>query len=225
MLLAGAPVIADTPQVPPPSSPESGDSFTHAWIPGALPFRRWSIQAAGGYNFVTGSAANYMHGRATAALGITWSPSPGLPLAVRLDGSYGWFSPGRELLQTGGVGYNAGERDVYGGDLDLQLDVAHPSWRQKVYLLAGVGEYRVKTNLQELSDAPDVCGTRFCGRSPIVLATESDTSAWDDSWNVGVGWTLALDQHTWVFIEGRYEHVFTHGSDTQFIPLRVGLRF
>ncbi len=233
MLLACAAVFAETPEVPsassqqqpPPASPPPGDTFTHAWIPGALPYRPWSVQASGGYNLVTGSAANFIHGRASAAFGITWSPSPNLPLALRLDGSYNWFTPGRELLQSGGVGYNAGERDVYGADLDLQLDVAHPSWRQKVYLLAGVGEYWIKTNLQELSNAPVICGTRFCGRSPIVLATESDTSAGDASWNVGVGWTLALDQHTWVFIEGRYEHLFTGGSDTQFIPLRVGLRF
>ena len=233
MLAASAPVFADAAEVPPESSPETSapvsssptDSFTHAWLPGALPYRPWSVQAGGGYNLVTGSAGNYIHGRADAAVGITWFPSPTLPIALRLDGSYGWFSPGTQLLQPGGVGYNDGERDVYGGDLDLQFDFAHPSFRQKVYLLAGVGEYRVKTSLQKLSNAPYVCGTRFCGRSPDVLATESDTSAWDDSWNAGVGWTLALDVHTWVFIEARYERIFTRGSDTQFIPIRVGLRF
>lgn len=231
MLAAFAPVLADAagdtpdsstdPAAPAPSPPTD----THAWLPGSLPYRPWAVQAGGGYNLVTGSAGDYIHGRANAALGITWFPSPALPIALRLDGSYGWFTPGGQLLRSGGVGYNAGERDIYGSDLDLQLDVAHPSLRQKFYLLAGVGEYRVSTSLQKLSNAPEVCGTRFCGRFPDVLATESDTSGWDDSWNAGIGWALALDTHTWVFIEARYEHVFTRGSDTQFMPIRVGLRF
>ena len=174
---------------------------------------------------MTGPARDYLRGRADAAVGVTWFPSPALPLGLRLDGSYGWFTPGRQALQSGGVSYNEGERDVYGGDLDLQLDFAHLSSRQKVYLLTGVGEYRVTTSLQKLSNAPIVCGKHFCGRFPSVLATESDTSPWDESWNAGVGWAMALDAHTSMFVEARYQHIFTRGSDTQFIPVRVGLRF
>ena len=75
MLAASAPVFADAAQVPTESSPEasspassSTDSFTHAWIPGQLPYRPWSVQAGGGYNLVTGSTENYMHGRAGATL-------------------------------------------------------------------------------------------------------------------------------------------------------------
>jgi hypothetical protein len=36
---------------------------------------------------------------------------------------------------------------------------------------------------------------------------------------------MALDAHTSMFVEARYQHIFTRGSDTQFIPVRVGLRF
>jgi hypothetical protein len=230
-----APVFADAPEVAPESSPEStapasssspAYRFAHdAWASRKLAYLPWSVQAGGGYNLVTGSTGDYMHGRADAAVGVTWFPSPALPLGLRLDGSYGWFTPGRQVLQSGGVGYNEGERDVYGGDLDLQLDFAHLSSRQKVYLLAGVGEYQVRTSLQKLSNAPLVCGKNFCGRFPSVLATESDTSACDESWNAGVGWAMALDAHTSMFVEARYQHIFTRGSDTQFIPVRVGLRF
>ncbi len=212
-----------TPESTAPSSSSPAYPSPHdAW---ALAYLPWSVQAGGGYNFVPGSTADYMHGRASAALGVAWFPRPGLPLGLRFDGSYGWFTPGRQLLQSGGVGYNHGERDVYGGDLDLQLDFINRSSRQKLYLLAGVGEYRIGTSLQELSNAPVVCGTRFCGRSPIVLATESDTSPWDLSLNAGIGWAMGLDAHTSVFVEARYEHIFSRGTDTQFIPLRVGLRF
>jgi hypothetical protein len=123
------------------------------------------------------------------------------------------------------VGYNKGERNVYGGDLDLQLDFGRLSPRQKAYLLAGYGEYRVGTSLQKLSDAPRVCGNHFCGTFPTLLASESDTSAWEPSWNAGIGWAMALNARTSMFVEARYQRIFTRGSSTQFFPVRVGLRF
>jgi hypothetical protein len=183
-----------------------------------------TIQAGGGDEIVTGSTGEYMHGAGNAAVGVTWFPSSALPMGLRLDGSYAWFSPANRLLGLGGVGYNKGERNVYGGDLDLQLDFDRSS-KQKLYLLAAFGEYRVGTSLQKLSNAPLVCGKRFCGTFPTLLASESDTSAWEPSWNAGVGWAMALDAHTSMFVEARYQRISTRGNSTQYIPIRVGLRF
>jgi hypothetical protein len=36
---------------------------------------------------------------------------------------------------------------------------------------------------------------------------------------------MALDAHTSMFVEARYQRIFTRGSSTQFFPVRVGLRF
>lgn len=223
---------SDTPPEPsseptaPASPPPTGKRFAHdAWAARELTYRPWSVQAGGGGNIVTGSTEDYVHGGADAAAGVTWFPNSALPLGLRLDGSYGWFTPGRQLLALGGVGYNKGERNVYGGDLDLQLDFGRPSPRQKAYLLAGYGEYRVGTSLQKMSDAPRVCGNHFCGTFPTLLASESDTSAWEPSWNAGIGWAMALDAHTSMFVEARCQRIFTRGSSMQFFPVRVGLRF
>jgi hypothetical protein len=196
-----------------------------AWASRELTYQSFSAGAGGGYSFVTGPAGDYIGGGADAAVGISWFPSPALPLGLRLDGSYYWFAPGRQLLGSGGLDYTQGERRAYGGDLDLQLDVARMSSRQKAYLMAGIGEFRLATNLQKLSAAPLVCGNNFCGRYPTVLATESDTSPWAASWNAGVGWAMALDAHTSLFIEVRYQRIFASGSNTQFVPVRAGLRF
>lgn len=232
VLAVSASAFADPPEVPAGPSSESTppDSAASRLVQDArgsrqLAYLPWSVQAGGGYNLVAGSTGDTMHGRAGAAVGVTWFPTPALPLGLRLDGSYNWFTPGKQLLQLNGVGYNDGERDVFGGDLDLQLDFSRLSSRHKVYLLAGVGEYRVRTSLQKLSNPPIVCGTRFCGQFPSVLATESDTSGWDVSWNVGVGFAMALDVRTTIFAEARYEHILSRGIDTPFIPIRVGLRF
>ncbi len=233
---SGGAAVADSPEATPaesspdPSAPASpapaADRFVNrAWASRELTYRPFSAQAGGGYDFVTGSAGEYIRDGADATAGVTWFPSPVLPLGLRLDGSYDWFKPGRKLLGLGGVGYNQGERKTYGADLDLQWDFARRSSRQRTYLLGGFGEYRVATSLQKLSAAPRVCGTNFCGSFPTVLAAESDTSAWEPSWNAGVGWMMALDAHTSLFVEARYRRIFTRGSSTQFVPVRIGLRF
>ena len=207
------------------AEPTATHPMHDAWASRALTYQRFSAEAGGGYDFVTGSANDYIRGGADATVGVSWFPSRALPVGLRLDGSYEWFTPGRQLLGLGGVNYTQGERKVYGGDLDLQLDIAGASSRQKAYLLGGFGEYRMATSLQQLSAAPLVCGNNFCGRYPTVLATENDTSAWAASWNAGVGWAMALDAHTSLFIEARYRRIFTRGSNTQFVPVRIGLRF
>ena len=234
LLTLGTPAYAGSSQEPETgltestasgAAPTATDPTHDAWASRALTYQRFSAGAGGGYDFVTGSARDYIHGGADATVGVSWFPSPALPVGVRLDGSYNWFAAGSQLLRSGGVDYTQGERRVYGGDLDLQSDFARVSSRQKAYLLAGIGEYRLATSLQKLSAAPLVCGNNFCGRYPTVLAAESDTSAWAASWNAGVGWAIALDAHTALFIEARYQRIFAGGSNTQFIPVRVGLRF
>ncbi len=226
---AEPPPAADIPEPeasPPSSIPSSLTGSTNeGWASRKLTYQPFSAQAGGGYDVVTGSAGQYIHGGGAAAIGVTWFPSPALPLGLRLDGSYDWFTPGRQLLGLGGVDYTQGERNVYGGDLDLQVDFARLSSKQKAYLLGGFGEYRIATSLQKLSAAPRVCGKHFCGTYPTVLAAENDTSAWDESWNAGVGWAMALNAHTSLFVEARYQRIFSHGSSTQFVPVRVGLRF
>jgi hypothetical protein len=98
-LAVSAPLFADPPEVPPESSPEStapasssspAYRFAHdAWASRKLTYMPWSVQAGGGYNLVTGSTGDYMHGRADAAVGVTSFPSPALPVGLRLDRSYG----------------------------------------------------------------------------------------------------------------------------------------
>ncbi len=222
---SGMPTEPSPDQTSPPAVPSSYDFARAAWASRRLTYQPLSVQAGGGYGIVTGPAADDIHGGANAAVGVSWFPSSALPLALRLDGSYGWFTPGKRLLGSGGVDYTGGERNVYGGDLDLQLDFAHLPSRQKVYLLGGFGWYRVATSLEKLSAAPRVCGRHFCGTYPTVLAMENDTSPWDKSWNAGVGWAMALNAHTSLFVEARFQRIFTRGSNTQFVPIRLGLRF
>src|SRR5579872_6978212 len=81
-LAVSAPLFADPPEVPPDSSAQSAApasssppayGYAHeAWASRALTYMPWSVQAGGGYNLVTGSTQDYMHGRAAVAAGVTW---------------------------------------------------------------------------------------------------------------------------------------------------------
>jgi opacity protein-like surface antigen len=189
-----------------------------------LRYRALSVEAGGGYTVPTGSTADYVNGGANAGAALDWFPSAAVPIGLRLGGSYTWLKPASQLLALNNAGYNRGQQDLYGGDVDLRLNLSRPPSRQQLYLMAGVGWYRTDTLLQNVS-AERICGVRYCDLFGTVLAQEHDTSAWESSWNAGLGWEIALDTHTVFFVEARYRHIHSHSGESQFVPMSLGLRF
>jgi hypothetical protein len=213
----------------PPQPPPSAVPASYLW-PGVqhaareLRYRALSVQAGGGVTAAVGSTSDYLHDGANAGAALTWFPSAALPLGVRVEGSYTWFKPGAALLGLNGVGYNRGQLDVYGGDVDLRLNLARLPARWQLYLFAGAGWYRSDTTLQKVS-VERICGGRYCSVFTTLLAEEHDVSAWEPSWNAGLGWEVALDSHTSFFIEARYRRILLYSKATQLVPIWLGLRF
>jgi hypothetical protein len=189
-----------------------------------LRYRALAVQAGGGYTVATGSTANYVNGGANAGAALDWFPSAALPIGLRIGGTYTWLKPASQLLALHNVGYNKGQQDLYGGDLDLRLNLSRPPSRQQLYLTAGIGWYRTDTLLQQVS-AERICGVRYCYLFGTVLAQEHDTSPWESSWNAGLGWEIALDTHTVFFLEARYQHIREYQGESQLVPISLGLRF
>ncbi len=189
-----------------------------------LRYHALSVEAGAGYTAAAGSTAGYVHGGPNAGAALNWFPGAALPIGVRLEGSYTWSKPGSQLLALNGVGYNEGRQGVYGGDLDLRLNLRRLPSQQQLYLAAGIGRYRIDATLQKISTVR-VCGTRYCSVFQTLLAEESDTSPWEPSWNVGVGWEIALDRHTAFFAEARYRYIHGYAGGTQIVPIWLGLRF
>jgi hypothetical protein len=200
-----------------------------------LNYHPFEVHIDGGYTVTTGPTNDLLDGGANAGLGFTWFPTSRLPLGVRVDGSYSWFGARNGLLADSG-NYSDGHAHTYGGDVDLQLDLAHRSNRQKLYLLGGIGRYREQLELQQYSLAPGfICGWYYCwpGYVPVLTGERNTTSAWQKSWNAGIGWEIAVAPRTAFFIEGRFQSILPKNDDPNtysshplhFLPIRLGLRF
>src|SRR5262249_17826224 len=86
--------------------------------------RALSVQVDAGYVVTTGNTDQYLHNGGSLGLGLTWFPISALPVALRVDGSYSWFDI-RNTSPNTNYGFSPGHENVYGGDADLQIDLAH----------------------------------------------------------------------------------------------------
>ena len=129
---------------------------------------------------------------------LEFQPAPG-PLSFRIEGDYQSFSASDEF------------NDVF-GDTDLNI-------------ISGTGNVVWRFPIQSTTVRPYLTG----GVGVYHLKADSDTDALDDSetkfgLNGGAGIELPLSGLT-TFVEARYHSVFTSESNTNFFPLRVGIRF
>ena len=210
---------------PQPASAPAPDRWRSApSSPRELRYRALSVQAGGGLTAGAGSTSDYVNDGANAGAALTWFPSATLPLGVRVEGSYTWLKPAAGLLALNGVGYNRGELDVYGGDVDLRLNLPRLSVRWQLYLLAGAGWYRIDTALQKVS-TQRICGLHECTVFTTLLAEDRNNGPWEPSFNAGLGWEVALDQQTTFFLEARYRRIVRYSNAAQFVPIWLGLRF
>jgi opacity protein-like surface antigen len=185
------------------------------------------VQIDGGYTATTGRTDRYLDDGSNVGFGLSWFPTSLLPIGLRVDGSYSSFRARNALLDLYGSDFLSGHEYVYGGDADLQLDLARSSSRSKLYLFGGAGWYRVQTSLRRVSfEQGTFCGFYYCEQGIFPVRTiDRTTSPWRSSWNAGLGWEIAYADGASFFIEARYLQINPRDSKMQFVPIRVGLRF
>jgi opacity protein-like surface antigen len=225
----GYSVLYAAPPTPAPPVPSRQPVPAKRYVPAEpeVRYRPLAVHIDGGYSVATGMTNRYLDDGSNVGFGVTWFPTSALPIGLRVDGSYSSFRARDALLDLSGSNFTSGRENIYGGDADLQLDLAHQSSRSKLYLLGGAGWYRVQTHLRQLSfEQGVVCGFYFCERGLVPVGTESrTTSPWRSSWNAGFGWEVALADGASFFLEARYLQIGPRASKMQFVPIRVGLRF
>jgi len=182
----------------------------------------------GGYTVTAGTTKQYFDDGSNFGFGLTWFPTSALPLGLRVDGSYSRFRARRAFRDLFGPDFTSGHQNIYGGDADLQLDLALHSSRAKMYLFGGAGWYREQTYLRQVSfDYGTVCDPYFCadGYFPVLTAAQRTTSPWHSSWNAGIGLEIATDDIASFFIEARYQRISQFNGKMEFVPIRIGVRF
>ena len=225
-----APAVSPPTNNPPPSAPSVAPAPVVArYSPPprpALRYHPFAVHIDGGYTLTTGTTRQYLDGGPNFGLGLTWFPTSALPVGIRVDGSYNWFRAKDSLLNSGDFTY--GHEDFYGGDADLQLNLAHRSSAAQVYLFGGAGRYREQTVLRQVSYVSGiVCGYFFCepGYFPAITAEQRTTSGWHNAWNAGIGMEIAISDRASFFMEARYLRILPSNSQTKFVPITFGLRF
>ena len=225
-----APVVSPSTNNPPPSPPPVAPAPVVArYSPPprpALRYHPFAVHIDGGYTVTAGTTGQNLKDGPNFGLGLTWFPTSVLPVGIRVDASYSWFRAKDPLLNTGN--FTSGHQDFYGGDADLQLNLAHRSSAAQVYLFGGAGRYREQTVLRQVTYVSGiVCGYFYCepGYFPAITAEQRTTSGWHNAWNAGIGMEIAIADRASFFMEARYLRILPNNSQTKFVPITLGLRF
>ncbi|HXW73667.1 MAG TPA: outer membrane beta-barrel protein [Steroidobacteraceae bacterium] len=192
-----------------------------------LQYHPFRFQIEGGYTITEGSLKDTLKDGGNVGAGITWMPFSSVPIGFRVDGSYSTFNLTNQALAAAGSNITFGHQNVYGGDADAEIDLPMTPHARE-YFFGGFGWYRTQTVLKQTQyEQGLVCGFFFCapGEVPVVTTVQKTTSDWVKSWNAGIGFEFALSDPVTLFIDARYLAFEPYSSKTQFIPIRVGLRF
>jgi hypothetical protein len=209
------------PAAPPPTAPLQPVYMRQYWWESPeLVYRPVHFAIEGGYTATAGSTGDNFDDGGNVGVGISFFPSRSLPVGLRIDGSWSRFDASHAYFDTSGDYYMPSHENIYGGDADLQFNLAHSSSRYQIYLLGGAGWYREQHVLEQFATG---CGFHYCG--PVIAGEQSSTTEWRSSWNAGFGSEVAMPGGTSFFVEARYQRIAPHNSDMQFVPVRFGIRF
>jgi opacity protein-like surface antigen len=191
----------------------------------------WQIE--GGYSATTGTTSDYLDGGWTIGGGVTWYPSRETPAGLRLDLSYSQYDATNNLLLQGESAtqtqIDSGVGRVWGADLDGELDFQLGP-RVKGFLIGGIGAYRRQIELYQTVIGGGVfCDPwwGFCGPGyfPVDASVSRTTSSTQFSWNAGGGIEVPLGNGMSWFVDARYLRIGPRDQRTEFVPVRIGLRF
>jgi opacity protein-like surface antigen len=189
----------------------------------------WHIDT--GYAPTTGPISSLLNGGWTVGGGLSWQPDFSSPLALRADLNYTRFEATRRLIGINEAADQTEIDDGYGEVVDLAVD---GEYRMPLspyltgFAVAGVGVAHRRIALTQTAAVGGyVCDYWFgyCdfGLVPgqVVIASDNTTQF---EWNAGLGLDFALGGGESFFVEARFTRMQT-SQPTDFVPIRVGLRF
>jgi opacity protein-like surface antigen len=189
----------------------------------------WHIDT--GYVPTTGQISSLLEGGWTIGGGLSWQPDLSSPLALRADLNYSRFNATRQLIGINEAVDQTEIDDGYGEIVDFTVDGEYRmplSPYLTAFAVAGVGVAHRRIALtQTVAVGGYVCDYWFgyCDFGLVpgeqVIASDSTTQF---EWNAGLGLDFALGGGQTFFVEARFTRMQT-SQPTDFVPIRVGLRF
>jgi opacity protein-like surface antigen len=190
---------------------------------------QWHID--GGYAITSGHTADYLDNGWTVGGGFTVRPVPGSPFSLRADLNYSQFSATNHLItlseQQNQTQIDNGTGRIVNLDVDGVFEIPLGA-RARGYVLAGIGgAWRQIDLTQTVAFGGYFCDAwyGYCNVGFVpgdVLVQREETTRF--AWNAGLGVEFPLYNGQSWFIEARYNRMETP-DPTEFIPIRVGMRF
>jgi opacity protein-like surface antigen len=184
-----------------------------------------------GYVATSGQIRDFLQGGWTIGGGFSWQPDFSSPLALRADLNYSRFAATRQLIGINQAFDQTQIDDGFGEIVDLAVDGEYRmplSPYITAFAVAGVGVAHRRIALtQTVAFDGFVCDPYFgfceSGFVPgeAVVASDNTTRF---TWNAGIGLDFALQSGSTFFVEARFTRM-QMPQPTDFVPIRVGLRF
>jgi opacity protein-like surface antigen len=189
----------------------------------------WHIDA--GYTATTGQIADALDGGWSIGGGLSWQPDFSSPLALRADLDYSRFEATRQLIASNQAVDQTEIDDGYGEIVDLAVDGEYEAPLSPYiagYAVAGIGVAHRRIALTQTVGVGDYFCDPWWGYcdygvvpGEVVVASDNTTQF---AWNAGLGLDFDLRNGETFFVEARFTRMQT-AQPTDFVPIRVGLRF
>lgn len=189
----------------------------------------WHLDA--GYAATSGQISEFLDGGWTFGGGLSWQPDFSSPFALRADLDYSRFNATRKLIAINQAFNQTQIDDGFGDIVGLDVDGEYKAPLTPYitgFAVAGIGVAHRRIALtQTVAYGGYFCDPWF-GYCDYGLVPGQEVVASDNatgfSWNAGLGLDFALRNGQTFFVEARFTRIQTT-QPTDFVPIRVGLRF
>lgn len=227
---APAPVMVDTMSS---TTTTTTTTVSTGEVPPAAPMTRlgsnWYIGVAGAAEFPQNRANDFYRTGYGVEVPIGWQPASS-PLGLRLNLGYARLrgEPGMRLFSgSTQIASSIEDPQIFQGVVDAKLRLPIGNLLSGLYAVGGGGVYYFKNyqNTLALTTNPGTRGTIGQGSTGgSVTNTFSNSDATRFGANVGGGVSFGVGSAA-LYVESRYVRVFTPNTDTDYVPVALGITF
>jgi len=195
-------------------------AFTSAAIAQESAFHKWNFNMGGGFTAPAGTTADHFEGSGNISTGGGYNFNPMLGIV----GEFQYSALGISSTTLNSLNVPDGNAHIWSLTANpiVRVPLGH---RLGVYFIGGGGLYQRK--LEFTSPTTETVFNPIFGLIGIpanqILGSVTSTAG---GLNAGGGFTYALGESgAKLYVESRYNHAFTDGPGTSYVPVSIGIRW